>query len=702
MSTRPIIFLSAVSKELHNARDLVAKTLLALGYEPKWQDIAPTETGDLRCVLRKWVDDSAAVLQLVGHCYGFAPKDADPDFGPCSYTQYEALYARQQGRPVYYLFIDESHPTDGCGCEPRTLHNLQENYRQNVKSYGALYHSTSSLVQTELLVRRLKDDLAALRTRGKQYAALVLGLLMVLVLGGVWMMRRQSDSAQMLAALSQQNKELKEGQADLRQMFETSIKGGSEAKLTADYDSALRFISHRRGLGLETFRTFLDKNATHALDDVAVSMKDKVRALQEAGQFVQARDFALKQARRLASERRESIKEEVELWTEAAKTEITLGHYATALEHVGKALSLISPKPDFLTWSAARHQQGRALSYLRRDKEAQALYEDLIPLQQASLGPDHPTILQSRRTMAISIWDQGNYALAEQLGRALVADCQRVFGAEHPFTLASRMDVANALDAQGKHAEAEQEHRSVLQSKKRVLGEEHPDTLASRNNLAIALDNQGKHAEAQQEYRAVLEIKDRVLGAEHPETLSGRMNVANALNTQGKHYEAMQEHLAVLQIQVRVLGAEHPSTLKSRMGLANALAIQGKYAEAELEYRTVLNLQQRVLSAEHPETLSSRMNLALALDAQDKHSEAEQEYRAVLQIQERVLGAEHPDVAMTCYNMALCLEHSQQKLPEAFALMQRAEQVWTKHLGLAHPHTKLAKTVCDRLEAALK
>jgi hypothetical protein len=51
LTSRPVIFISAVSKELRSTRDLVAKTLLAMGYEPKWQDIAPTETGDLRAGL---------------------------------------------------------------------------------------------------------------------------------------------------------------------------------------------------------------------------------------------------------------------------------------------------------------------------------------------------------------------------------------------------------------------------------------------------------------------------------------------------------------------------------------------------------------------------------------------------------------------------------------------------------------------------
>ena len=43
MSLRPTVFISAVSKELKSARQLVANTLQFLGYEPVWQDIFGTE-----------------------------------------------------------------------------------------------------------------------------------------------------------------------------------------------------------------------------------------------------------------------------------------------------------------------------------------------------------------------------------------------------------------------------------------------------------------------------------------------------------------------------------------------------------------------------------------------------------------------------------------------------------------------------------
>ncbi len=43
MTPRPVIFISAVSKELRSARQLVANTLQLLGYEPDRQDVRYSE-----------------------------------------------------------------------------------------------------------------------------------------------------------------------------------------------------------------------------------------------------------------------------------------------------------------------------------------------------------------------------------------------------------------------------------------------------------------------------------------------------------------------------------------------------------------------------------------------------------------------------------------------------------------------------------
>ena len=108
MSPRPAIFISAVSRELKSARQLVANTLTFLGYDPECQDIFGTEEGDLRAVLRRRIDSCKGVVQLVGKCYGAEPPSIDQQFGRVSYTQYEALYASSKRKKVWYLFLDES------------------------------------------------------------------------------------------------------------------------------------------------------------------------------------------------------------------------------------------------------------------------------------------------------------------------------------------------------------------------------------------------------------------------------------------------------------------------------------------------------------------------------------------------------------------------------------------------------------------
>jgi hypothetical protein len=100
VASLPLIFISAVSRELRSGRQLAANTLTFLGYQPIWQDIFGTETGDLRGMLRQQIDQCKGVLQIVGNNYGAEPPEPDPQFGRVSYTQYEALYARKQGKKV--------------------------------------------------------------------------------------------------------------------------------------------------------------------------------------------------------------------------------------------------------------------------------------------------------------------------------------------------------------------------------------------------------------------------------------------------------------------------------------------------------------------------------------------------------------------------------------------------------------------------
>jgi hypothetical protein len=189
VSPRPTIFISAVSEELRGARQLVANTLTFLGYEPVWQDIFGTESGDLCALLREKIDQCKGVVQLVGQLHGAEPAVPDPEFGRVSFTQYEALYARKRGKKVWYLFIDESFPIDPHEPEPNELRQLQNSYRNVLKADTHLFHPLQSREALEAGVLKLRDDLAVLRRGAKQWAigiAAALGLIALLVIWLVW------------------------------------------------------------------------------------------------------------------------------------------------------------------------------------------------------------------------------------------------------------------------------------------------------------------------------------------------------------------------------------------------------------------------------------------------------------------------------------------------------------------------------------
>ena len=190
MIPRPPVFISAVSKELRSARQLVVNTLQFLGYDSVYQDIFGTEQGDLRAMLRKRIDECKGVVQLVGQCYGVEPPVPDKQFGRVSYTQYEAFYARQQGKKVWYLVLDKDFPSDPHDAEPEELCRLQAAYRQQVQADTHLFHPLNSQDALKASVLQMRDELTGLRRGVRRWAVGVSSLLVLIAVLAVWLVIR--------------------------------------------------------------------------------------------------------------------------------------------------------------------------------------------------------------------------------------------------------------------------------------------------------------------------------------------------------------------------------------------------------------------------------------------------------------------------------------------------------------------------------
>jgi tetratricopeptide (TPR) repeat protein len=604
VSPRPPIFISAVSRELRSARQLVANTLTFLGYEPVWQDIFGTEGGDLREVLRQRIDQCKGVVQLVGQCYGAEPPTMEEKNGRVSYTQYEALYARERGKKVWYLFIDETFPIDSHDPEPEELRELQATYRRRIRADAHLFHSLTSREALEAGVLKLRDDLTKLRRGVKQWAAGVAILLVVSVALGFWLLQGQRETTQELRETKQAMTAMATEMAKFRQGLTDYPKVEAQVRQSKTEDPALlqervyQELSKKVGIDGNLLRQALPRlaeNLRHAPDATSY---ERANAAYFTKDYPEAESAAVRAA------------EEAE---KAGKPEMVL----QALEIAG--------------WSATeRLQYADATRYFRRAEKLTDIQRD----------PKEWALVQQE--LADLMLDQGQYQEAEKLLERLLELRVRLFGPENPGTIRTRANLAAAQLALGNPAEAERQYREVIKITEKLFGPEDPATLTSRGGLANALSDQERYAEAESEHRQVLALREKVLGAEHRDVLMSRHNLATVLSRENKYAEAEAEFRRVLPLREKVLGPEHPDTLMTRSNLANVLAKEEKFGEAENEYRIVTALEERVLGPRHPDTLSSDFNFALCLARAGKLPEALPLARKAVEGAREVLGMDHP------------------------------------------------------------
>jgi tetratricopeptide (TPR) repeat protein len=660
VASLPLIFISAVSRELRSGRQLAANTLSFLGYQPIWQDIFGTETGDLRKMLRQQIDQCKGVLQIVGNCYGAEPPEPDPQFGRVSYTQYEALYARSKGKKVWYLFLDETFPIDACGDEPEELRALQTAYRQKLQSDAHLYHPLTSREALEASVLKLRGDLIRLRRGVKQWAAGVAILLVISVGLGLWLLYSQRETTKRVAeaqnavvTMSQEMTKLREGllkyprvEAEVRQLQTDDNPAAVQKRV---YET----LSKEVGVDAKVLQ--------QKLPDVAISIQrapdattyERANAAYVRNDYLEAERLALQAIEESqkpgATPKLNDLIQAYQLAGFAAQKRV---QFKTAMEYFRSAEQLTDRKTNPTQWADIQHAIGDISIEQGAYREAEELFRAAAEARESALGAEHADTLRSRARVAYAQYRQGKYNETIAGIRAILALEERLFGPEHPDTLAARNGLAIALDAGGKPAEAEVEHRRILEVRAKVLGPEHPDTLRTRNNIALTLDRQGKHAEAAGEYQQVIDLENKVLGPEHPDTLRSRSSFAYALDNQGKYSEAELNLRDVIRLQEKILGPQHPDTLISRLRLDKVLMSQGKFAEAETDFRDLIVAEEKVLGPQHPDTLSAHSGLANALQAQAKYPEAAAQYREVIALEEKVLGPQHPNTLLNRNSLA--------------------------------------------------
>jgi tetratricopeptide (TPR) repeat protein len=420
-----------------------------------WQDIFGTETGDLRALLRQRIDRSKGLVQLIGQCYGAEPATPDAEFGRVSYTQYEALYARQRGKRIWYLFIDETFPIDAHEPEPEELRELQLAYRRRVQSDTHVFHSLTTTEGLEASVLKLRDDLTHLRRGVTRWAASVTALLLFVAGLVIWQLHGQS---QMKAEIAK----LREGIMQYPHT-EALVRGSRTETNAAMQEQIYEDLGKQLAVDPKLVREKLPQVAAELKTAPNASSYERANAAYVAKDYGDAERLALQaleETRKSEPDNSKKLRQALELAGLSAQRQI---HYARAMEHFRAAEKLTDRTRNLDEWMTVQHE------------------------------------------IADLLIADGKYSDAEKLLRSAIQVLLTALGPEHPDTLDSRHRLIYALSRQTKYAEAEAEARDVLRLREKVLGPEHIDTLVSRYNLAEPLASQGKYSEAEGLYRDVIQ-----------------------------------------------------------------------------------------------------------------------------------------------------------------------------------------------------
>ena len=657
----------------------MANTLTFLGYQPIWQDIVATKGGDLWGLLTQQIDQCKGVVHLVGQCYGTEPPAADEKFGRVSYTQYEALYARQQGKKVWCFLIDERYPTDVCKDESEELRGLQKTYRHSVQSNAHVFHPIASPEALEASVLKLRDDLTRLRRGVKQWALGFAAVLILIVALVIWV----------LHGIAQEKAEMARLREVIMQYPQVYARVSLESSAPDDIvqERVYRELGKLLGLDPDLLRKKLLPLAEEIRRTRDAPSYVRANAAYVSKDYIEAERLALQafdESLQSGSAQSKTVVQALELAGLAAQNAI---QYSRAMQHFRDAEEFADPNRNSEGWATLQDEIANLLFAQGKYSDAEKLFRRVIEMRTRVLGPEHPDTLTSRHWLVYALNEQEKHAEAEAEARQVVALREKVLGSEHPDTLLSRYNLANVFSHEAKYVEAEAMYREVIELDEKVIGPEDSRTFAARIGLANVLNSEGKLSESETLYRDVIKLDQRVYGPEHPITLNDRMNLATGLQAAGKYSAAEAEYRFVIKAQENHLGPEHAYTLNTRNNLAELLNDEGRYSEAEVECRRLIGLEEKVGGPEDRLTLNSRGNLAVALIGQGTFAEAETQYRDVMMLMERKFGLDYPDTVDFTVKFVVGLAH-QGRIQEAKEIVRSAEERARNILGPKHPVTR--------------
>ncbi|MBV8100468.1 MAG: tetratricopeptide repeat protein, partial [Verrucomicrobia bacterium] len=231
---------------------------------------------------------------------------------------------------------------------------------------------------------------------------------------------------------------------------------------------------------------------------------------------------------------------------------------------------------------------------LRKMKEAEELFTNVLEQRRATLGARHPETARSQAALGYCHYVQGDYASAEPLFLSALDILKTNLGPENPAVLWVANYEGMLKIRTGQYAEAQQILQKVLDERLKIYGGESLATAESLNNLAATFYKQNQLEKTADLLRQSLAITEKKSG-ESLDTADTANNLGRVFQRLKKYDEAEKLFVRSLNIRQATLPAGHPDIGTSEFVLAKLYDVEGKFTQGEsLWKQSISELSERL------------------------------------------------------------------------------------------------------------
>ncbi len=273
--------------------------------------------------------------------------------------------------------------------------------------------------------------------------------------------------------------------------------------------------------------------------------------------------------------------------------------------------------------AAAFANLAASLQDQRRMDEAAPLYDSAIAILRTASALDSASLADVLNGRMVLAYRTGDLETAARLGREILDINRALLGPDHPRVARETNNLAQVLQRMGRPDEAEPLYREALRVLEATVGPEHPYTALGMSNLAATLNKLDRVDEADSLFRATIALQRRILPPGAPTIAPSLVNYADLLLSRNEYREAERLYREALDLQRAALGEDHPDIAILTGKLGGALCDAGRGRQAVPLLERAASTLERALPPGHARTLEVRLRLGRCLAGQGHHAEAE-------------------------------------------------------------------------------